>query len=188
MRISVFGGSTPKPGEPAYNHAYQLGKMIGEAGHTVLTGGYHGTMEAVSRGASESGGWVVGVTCDQIEKWRPIPPNDWIHEEQRHATQKERLYALIENCDSALVLPGGIGTFAEFAVMWSQMQIGAISPRKLIFVGDGWRELIEFFFDHFDEYIPEMYRSLLLFAPEVSEAFQILVSNSDQNTVKKTGN
>ncbi len=187
MHISVFGGSTPKPGEPAYDQAYQLGKMIGAAGYTVLTGGYLGTMEAVSRGASESGGWVVGVTCDQIEKWRSVPPNAWVNEEQRHTTQKDRLYALIENCDSALVLPGGIGTLAEFAVMWSLMQTGAISPRKLIFVGHEWQELIEVFFDQFDEYIPEIYRSLLLFAPDVSEAFQILVSKSGHNSVKKSG-
>lgn len=184
MRISVFGGSTPKPGEAAYDQAYQLGKMIGEAGYTLLTGGYLGTMEAVSRGASESGGWVVGVTCDQIEKWRPIPPNNWVQEERRHTTQKERLYALIDNCDSAMVLPGGIGTLAEFAVMWSQMQIGAISPRPLIFIGDGWRELIEFFFDQFNEYVPEIYRSLLIFAPDVSQAFQMLVSRSDPNKEK----
>ncbi len=184
MRISVFGGSTPKPGEAAYDQAYQLGKMIGEAGYTLLTGGYLGTMEAVSRGASESGGWVVGVTCDQIEKWRPIPPNNWVQEERRHTTQKERLYALIDNCDSAMVLPGGIGTLAEFAVMWSQMQIGAISPRPLIFIGHGWRELIEFFFDQFNEYVPEIYRSLLIFAPDVSQAFQMLVSRSDPNKEK----
>ena len=108
-------------------------------------------------------------------------------EEQRHATQKERLYALIENCDSAVVLPGGIGTLAEFAVMWSQMQIGAISPRKLIFVGDEWRDLIEFFFNNFGEYVPEIYRSLLIFAPDVSAAFRILTSNSNQNTVMESG-
>lgn len=184
MRISVFGGSTPKPGEATYDQAYQLGKMIGEAGYTVLTGGYLGTMEAVSRGVSESGGWVVGVTSDQIEKWRPIPPNDWVQEEQRHATQKERLYALIGNCDAALVLPGGIGTLAEVAVMWSQMQIGAISHRPLIFVGDGWREVIELFFDKFDKYVPEIYRSLLIFAPDVSEAFHMLVSKSNQDKMR----
>ena len=29
----------------------ELGKLLAERGHTVLTGGYIGTMEAVSRGA-----------------------------------------------------------------------------------------------------------------------------------------
>jgi len=29
-----------------------------------------GTMEAVSRGAAEAGGHVIGVTCKDIERWR----------------------------------------------------------------------------------------------------------------------
>ena len=71
MRISVFGGSSPKPGEIAYEQALLLGKLIGEAGYIVLTGGYIGTMEAVSRGTAEAGGHVIGVTCDQIEEQAP---------------------------------------------------------------------------------------------------------------------
>ena len=47
-RVTVFGGSLPKPGEPAYRNAYELGKLLGAAGFAVLTGGYIGTMEAVS--------------------------------------------------------------------------------------------------------------------------------------------
>jgi hypothetical protein len=156
-----------------------LGKLIGEAGFSVLTGGYIGTMEAVSRGVAECGGRVVGVTCDQIEEWRPISPNDWVQEELRYATLKERLYALIDNCDAALVLPGGIGTLAELAVMWSQLQTGAIPPRPLIFIGSGWREVIDQFLDQFEDYIPEIHLQLIAFAPDVTEAFQMLVSESD---------
>ena len=179
MRITVFGGSAPKPGEAAYDQAYRLGKMIGEAGFTVLTGGYIGTMEAVSRGVAECGGRVVGITCDQIEKWRPVSPNKWVQEELRYATLKERLYALIDNCDAALVLPGGIGTLAELAVMWSQLQTGAITPRPLIFIGSGWRVVIDRFLDQFDDYVPEIHRPLIAFASDVTEAFQMLVSESD---------
>ena len=175
MRISVFGGSSPKPGEEAYLEAYRLGKLIGEAGYTVLTGGYIGTMEAVSRGTAESGGKVIGVTCDQIEAWRDLPPNKWIQEEMRFTTLQERLYALIVNCDAALVLPGGIGTLAELAVMWSQMQTRAIQPHRLIIIGPVWRKLFERFIDQFAEYIPESDRNLIKFAPDAETAFHMLV-------------
>ena len=80
-RISVFGGSNPKPGSEAYQDAYELGTLLGQAGLTVLTGGYMGTMEATSRGANEAGGHVIGVTCDEIETFRPVGPNPWITEE-----------------------------------------------------------------------------------------------------------
>src|SRR5215831_16801474 len=72
MKVSVFGGSQPKEGSLPYAEARELGRMLAEGGHTVLTGGYIGTMEAVSRGAAESGGHVIGVTCEQIEQWRGI--------------------------------------------------------------------------------------------------------------------
>ena len=80
IRISVFGGSQPKPGETVYEDAVRLGKFIGQAGYTLLNGGYIGTMEALSRGASEVGGHVIGVTCDQIETWRPVKANPWVTE------------------------------------------------------------------------------------------------------------
>lgn len=56
MNITVFGGAQPQTGTPAYQEAYLLGKILAGAGHTVLTGGYMGTMEAISRGAAEAGG------------------------------------------------------------------------------------------------------------------------------------
>jgi predicted Rossmann-fold nucleotide-binding protein len=52
VRVTVFGGSKPKVGESAYEDAFQLGSLLGKAGYTVLTGGYIGTMEAVSHGAA----------------------------------------------------------------------------------------------------------------------------------------
>src|SRR3990172_2773562 len=122
MNITVFGSSSPAPGEPAYEEARRLGDLLARAGHCVFTGGYMGTMEAVSRGAAEAGGHTVGVTCDQIEVWRQAKANTWVREERRFAALRERLYTLVEGCDAALALPGGVGPLAEIATMWSQMQ------------------------------------------------------------------
>ena len=176
LRVTVFGGSLPKPGEPAYEDALELGKLLGAAGYTVLTGGYMGTMEAVSRGASESGGHVVGVTCDEIESWRPAKPNPWVQEEMRYPTLRQRLYALIDACDAAIALPGGVGTLAEIATMWSQMQVTTTSPLPLILIGDGWKIMLEDFFDELGDYVPEKSQALVTFAPDVKTAFSQLES------------
>jgi uncharacterized protein (TIGR00730 family) len=178
MKITVFGGSSPKPGDAAYEQAYQLGKLIGEAGFTVLTGGYIGTMEAVSRAVYEAGGHVIGVTCDQIEAWRPVSPNRWVQEEKRFLTLRERLYALIDNCDAALVLPGGIGTLAELALMWSQLQTTSIATRSLVLVGAGWQAVYKELINQFDNYIPLEHRAYVHFAPDVKTAFKIAVQDS----------
>jgi uncharacterized protein (TIGR00730 family) len=174
MRITVFGGSAPKANEPAYQEAYILGKLIAEAGHTVLNGGYIGTMEAVSRGAYEAGGHVIGVTCNEIEVWRPVAPNPWIKEEIRFATVRERMFKLIEGCDAAFALPGGVGTLAEIAVTWNQIQTLAISPRPLILIGVRWKEMFEGWFAVNGAYVPPVHRRLVTFAPDVHEAFNQL--------------
>jgi uncharacterized protein (TIGR00730 family) len=174
MRVSVFGGSQPKPGESAYDDALRLGKLLAKAGFTVLTGGYIGTMEAVSRGAAEAGGHVIGVTCDQIETWRPVAPNAWVKEEMRYATMRQRLFGLIEECDAALALPGGIGTLAEISVMWSHLQTGAISPRPLILIGVGWKATIETFYQNLGKYITEKDQEWIQFSQGVDQAVRIL--------------
>jgi uncharacterized protein (TIGR00730 family) len=174
MRVSVFGGSSPKPEEIAYDDAYRLGRLLGEEGYIVFNGGYIGTMEAVSRGTVEAGGRTIGVTCDQIEAWRPLAPNIWIQEEMRFETVRERLNALIDYCDAALVLPGGIGTLAEVAAMWSQLQTNAITPRRLILIGAEWKKVMDKFMGEFNEYVPDEYRRLVEYAATVDDVIKML--------------
>lgn len=171
-RITIFGGSSPRPGDPVYEAALRLGQLLGAARYTVLTGGYIGTMEAISRGAAEAGGHVIGVTCDQIEIWRPVKANPWVIEEMRYPSLRERLYALIDNCDAAISLPGGIGSLAEVATMWSQMQTGATPVRLLILVGSGWRETLATFEQALDEFIPIKDRLLLRYASDIDDAYE----------------
>lgn len=172
MRITVFGGSAPHPGSQEYQQAYQLGQLIGESGHTALTGGYIGTMEAVSRGCAEAGGHVIGVTCDEIEAWRPVKPNEWVIEELRHPTLHGRLLSLIKECDAAIALPGGVGTLAEIVMMWNLMQTAVITTRPLILIGSGWEETFNTLFSAQASYIPPKHRASLQLAPDVQSAFQ----------------
>ena len=172
--IAVFGGSRTKPGENDYAQAQQLGELLAKAGYAVMTGGYIGSMEAVSRGAAESGGHVIGVTCDEIEAWRPVQPNRWVLEERRYATLRERLFGLIDDCDAALALPGGPGTLAEIAMMWNHLLTGTITPQPLILIGEGWSDTFKQFYRSFDAYTPEEQRQWLLFAQNVSQCISLL--------------
>ena len=174
MKISVFGGSSPKPESQAYQQAYELGKLLGSAGFTVLTGGYFGTMEATSKGASESGGHVIGVTCEEIEHFRPIGPNRWVAEEERYQTLTKRIDALVNDCDGAIALPGGVGTLTEVSMMWNQLIINSISPKPLILMGGGWHKIMETFMDELGDYIPMKAREYVSFAPNPQAAFDLL--------------
>jgi uncharacterized protein (TIGR00725 family) len=169
--ISVYGGSQTKPGEPLYQEALQLGRLLGAAGHTVITGGYIGTMEAVSRGAAEAGGHVVGITCDEIEAYRPGRPNPWVQEERRYRTLRERIGAMMDSCDGILALPGGPGTLTEISFTWNHLLIGAVSPRPLILIGPGWKATIDQLYSSLGAYVPFHQRGWVAFAPDVEAGF-----------------
>ena len=172
--ITVFGGSRPTPID--YEQAVRLGKLLGEAGFNVLTGGYMGTMEAVSQGAAQTGVNVIGVTCDQIEAWRPVKANAWVKEERRYPSLRQRLYALMEQCDAAIALPGGPGTLAEIALMWNHLLIASIPAKPLILVGEGWKTTFEQFFQALGEYTPAEQRKWLSFAPDADAAVDQLLN------------
>src|SRR5512134_595888 len=177
MRVSVFGGSQPKEGDTAYTEAMELGKLLAEHGHTVLTGGYIGTMEAVSRGSREAGGHVIGVTCEDIEAWRPTRANAWVMEELRKKTLMERLHTLIHESDAALALPGGPGTLTEISLMWNLMIVESLHRRPLILIGDAWQSGFDQFFKGLDAYVPAHQREILKFARDAQAAVKMLESN-----------
>ncbi|MDX1414321.1 MAG: alpha/beta fold hydrolase [Candidatus Promineifilaceae bacterium] len=166
--ISVFGSSAPLPGSVAYEEARKTGQLLANAGYAVATGGYSGTMAAVSQGAYEAGGHVIGVTCNQIEQFRPLGPNQWINEEQRYESLQDRLIHLVRQNDGMIVLPGGIGTLSEMSLAWSFLQVGEIDPRPLVLLGNSWRETMKTFYNR--DYIRPLHQDLLLFVSSPVEA------------------
>lgn len=138
-RVTVFGSSRATPRDPAYADAMRLGRLLAEGGYTVCSGGYSGLMEAVSRGAAEAGGLVVGVT---VKSWAArVQPNAWLGEEIAAEHLFERLLRLTES-DAYVALSGGLGTLGEVALAWNLFQTESILVRPLILVGDPWTRLV----------------------------------------------
>jgi uncharacterized protein (TIGR00730 family) len=175
--IAVFGSSAPQAGSFAYEEARTVGRLLAEANCAVATGGYSGTMSAVSQGAAEAGGHVIGVTCDQIEQFRPLGPNGWVMQEIRYGTLQERLLHLVQKNAGMIVLPGGIGTLSEMALAWSLMQVGEIGQRPLVLLGSTWRETIISFNEM--GVIREDHLALLHFAASAEAAVSFVVEAID---------
>jgi uncharacterized protein (TIGR00730 family) len=137
--VTVFGGSRPREGDRHYRQAFALGVALAQKGLVVCSGGYGGTMEAVSRGAKQAGGQTIGVTAQSF----PQPANRWVDHEVRVKTWRARLFELIRRGRGYVACPGGTGTLVELAVVWEMLNKGAMANRPLVVLGEFWRPVID---------------------------------------------
>ncbi|MGH9689350.1 MAG: LOG family protein, partial [Candidatus Acidiferrales bacterium] len=131
--------SRSKPDDPQYESARALGAALAQQGWVVCSGGYAGVMEAVSRGAKESGGRTLAVTAKSFSS----RANAWIDEEIRVDTWQERLFELIARGHGYVTCPGGTGTLAELAVVWEMLNKGVMRKKPMVVLGNFWQPVIE---------------------------------------------
>ena len=165
--VSVFGTGRAKPGDKSFRAAEQLGGLLAKAGYAIANGGYGGTMEAVSKGAAEEGGEVIGVTCSVFG--RPAG-NKYISREIETKSLNERLDKLIGLGDAYVILAGGTGTLLELAMVWELKNKGFLDGGKpIILLGGYWNKLVELI--SVDD--PESRRHLV-FAGEPKDTIELL--------------
>jgi uncharacterized protein (TIGR00725 family) len=140
--VTVFGGSRVEPGSPAYQEAYEVGRLLAQHGYVVCNGGYSGTMEAASRGCKEAGGRTIGVTVEVLGR---LAPNDFIDEEVGTAGLLMRLDRLTALADAYIVLGGGIGTLLELALVWNLRLMQVYPDKPIVLLGSAWRETVACF-------------------------------------------
>ena len=139
--ITIFGTGKAKPGDTAYVLAYQIGKLLAQAGFTIANGGYGGTMLAAAKGAAEAGGKTIGVTCSAFKN---SIANECISREIVTGSLDERLDTLIKLGHAFVVLPGSTGTLLELAKVWELKNKGFLEEDKpIILVGRFWKPLAD---------------------------------------------
>lgn len=124
LRIAVFGSSEVKANQPEYETAVKLGAALGSQGWQVLTGGYYGVMEAVSKGVQSINGISIGITLSSFD---PKPPNIYLSINHHESDLFTRMRRLVYESDAIVVLCGGLGTLAEFSIAWVLKQVGLSS-------------------------------------------------------------
>lgn len=137
-QIAVFGSSTLAEEAQGWDLAVRVGAALGRAGARVLNGGYGGAMAAVSRGVSEAGGHVVGVTLDGF---RDRTPNAFLTGRVHTQTLIERLGVLFQ-ADGFVSLEGSVGTLTEFFLAWNHTVLERHAPRPVVCVGMTWPGLL----------------------------------------------
>ena len=109
MRVSVIGGSTVT--DEQYDIAREVGRLLGERGHEVVCGGLTGAMEAVCRGARETGGHTIGILPDADRS----TANDYVDTPIATGIGYARNALVVKNGDAVIAIDGSTGTLSELA-------------------------------------------------------------------------
>src|SRR5579875_139182 len=161
--IAVLGSARLMEDDHRWALAHRLGSLLAKAGFVVVTGGYGGLMAAVSRGAHENGGFVVGLP---MRHWSVLTPNDWNANLRWSEDYGTRLNYILHSA-AVIALPGGVGTLSELAVAWAASQTEA-QAQPLVLLGEDWPPLIAAMRAHL--VIDDSDLSLLRFAATAEEA------------------
>ena len=111
LQVSVIGAGACEPGSTAWADAEQVGRLLAEAGATLVCGGGGGVMEAASGAAAEAGGVVIGI----------VPSDDPAHANP-HCTHvvatgigHARNLAVVASGAAVIAIGGEWGTLSEIA-------------------------------------------------------------------------
>jgi len=176
IEIGVMGSARLTESDAWWARSKQLGGLLAEKGFVVVTGGYGGLMEAVSRGAHETGGKVVGLT---MQHWTNVEPNQWNGDLRWSTNYGSRLNHFL-NCDGMIALPGGVGTLSEMALMWAASQTES-RPLPLVLLGECWPPIIQSLRENL--VMNERDLSLLRFAGDPEEAVRELEAGLQEKRV-----
>ena len=146
FRVSVFGSGRVKKGSKEYNLAYTLGRMLGERGIDIVTGGGSGSMEAASRG-HRYGKKKAKKKADTIGLTIKLPmeqsANKAVDVERQFAHFSKRLDNFMLLSNAVIILPGGVGTMLELFYTWQLVQVKQICNIPIILLDGMWPDLIK---------------------------------------------
>ena len=107
MRVSVIGSSSIDDETRA--QAREVGRLLGERGHTVICGGLGGVMEAACRGARERDAETIGILPGE----RRSVANDWVTTPVVTGLGNARNPLVVLNGDAVIAIDGAAGTLSE---------------------------------------------------------------------------
>lgn len=150
-KVAIFGSRVANKESIDWQNAKYLGRVLSNAGFDIITGAYGGIMEAAFSDCNDNVK-KIGVVIEGKT------PNKYVTEVYKTKDYFSRLNKLLELADAYIVLPGGTGTFLEFAAVWALKERGVIDNKPLIAIGDMWSEIFQIMafyneriIEHFDK-------------------------------------
>jgi uncharacterized protein (TIGR00730 family) len=139
--VCVFGSARTPPGSPEFAAGEALGAALARDGWAVITGGGPGVMEAVNKGASETGGVSIGLGIELPYEQRL---NDWVDIGVNFRYFFVRKTMFVKYSQAFVVLPGGFGTMDELFEALTLVQTRKVTSFPVILYGsEYWQGLVD---------------------------------------------
>ncbi|MGA1793823.1 MAG: TIGR00725 family protein [Thermoplasmatota archaeon] len=117
--VAVIGSGDTRPGDRSYTSAEEIGRSLVDNGFRVLTGGLRGIMEAASKGAHLSEGYIDGSVIGILPGQDPALANEYVDIAIPTGLGIAR-NTIITNADAIIAVGGGSGTLSEMAFAWQK--------------------------------------------------------------------
>ncbi len=127
--VTIFGSARTKPGDPQYETAVTVAKMLGEAGLSIITGGGPGIMEAANKGAEQAGVPSIGLNIELPFEQHVNPYVD-LEVEFRYFFVRKTM--LVKYAQAFVIFPGGFGTMDELFEAITLIQTGKIKDFPIV--------------------------------------------------------
>ena len=150
MNYTVYCGSSFGNDPELNEEVARLGKLIGQAGDSLVYGGSKtGLMGTISGSVSASGGKVIGVELRRFadEDLTDDRLSDLIITD----TLSERKQKMIDLGDAFVALPGGAGTLDEISEIITLKNIGILQKSCILTNWNGYYEPLITFYDHMQD-------------------------------------
>jgi uncharacterized protein (TIGR00725 family) len=112
LYVAVCGPGADSASDAALADAEAAGRVLGEAGAVVVTGGLDGAMEAASRGAMQAGGTTLGLLPGADR----AAANPWVTIAVPTGLGELRNGLVVRSADAVIAILGGWGTLSELAL------------------------------------------------------------------------
>jgi uncharacterized protein (TIGR00730 family) len=139
--VAIFGSARIGERHPSYAAARETGRLFGEHGWAVVTGGGGGVMEGANRGAKEGGGLSVGFNIELPHEQSSNPYLDIDYTFDHFYVRK---VCFVKPSEGFVIFPGGFGTLDELFESLTLIQTGKVLHFPVIlFDAEYWAPLLD---------------------------------------------
>lgn len=179
--VTFFGSARVKTTDTYYKEARKLGKKLGRAGFSIITGGGPGIMEAGNRGAYESGAPSIGLNIELPKEQRI---NRYVKKGKGFHYFFTRKVMLSASAQAYVYFPGGFGTLDEFFEIITLVQTKKMCRIPIILVGkEYWGGLFGWIKHNLlmkNTFIQEDDLDLVSIVDSADEAYDIIIQSKER--------